>query len=179
VIHTRSNGRAAEGSEHLDAALLDEPFDPMVLHSRAVLVGKRFDDWQLYSLLLAAAFFPWTLYYWSLDHRWGDARYYVSTLVWHIVWGISWWCLSTSLLVAWREFAHYCARMQANLLASGAVRHDHSPEETDEQLKTRRAYIEVQMKWIAQARPVSTIHVVIAAAAALVTFILPFLKALR
>ena len=155
-------------------------FDPMKVYLRAVDVGGLFDDWQIDSILLAAGFFPWTIYYWSLDHRWGDTRYYVSTLVWHLVWGLSWWTVSSSVLSAWREFNHYRARMQASLIGSADARPKVEPGRSSvDEVKARREYVAEQMQWIASTKPVSTTHLVLAAVASIVTFLLPLLKAVR
>jgi hypothetical protein len=152
---------------------------PLSLQRRAVCVGQRFDRWQIDSLLLAGAFFPWTIYYWSLGRTWGDPRYYGSTMIWHIVWGICWWCLSAPTFAAWRHFSRQRAHLEAGLVArhrshtpsapSGSAGDDGHHEPNDEAV----------IQWVRDLRPVSTIRVAVTGAASIVTFLLPVFQTVK
>jgi hypothetical protein len=138
-------------------------FNPEHLNRCADTLGERVQRWHVDSLLLGLAFLPWTLYYWSLDRRWGDPRYYMSTLVWHIVWGICWWVLSRPTFSAWHEFGRHRARVRAALLAPMRSK---STENLD-----------ASLQWLDGLKPVSTMRFAIIGAASIVTFFLPLLKA--
>jgi hypothetical protein len=178
LAHGQLAANRAESQAAQAGGAEDESFDPIEVCRRAVDLGGRFDNWHIDSTLLAVGFFPWTVYYWSLGHRWDDPRYYVSTLVWHLVWGITWWSVSSSLLSDWRNFNHYRAHVQARLLLSGRADGNEAKIHGDA-LKARREFVDKQMQWITDIRPVSTTHLVFAAVASIVTFLLPVLKALK
>lgn len=156
--------RGRSWARRTEALRKAEPgFDPEWLNRCADSLGECVQGWYVDSLLLGLAFLPWTVYYWSLDRRWGDPRYFMSTLVWHIVWGLCWWVVSRPTLSAWHQFSRHRARVRAHLMAYAKA--------------DSIAILETSLQWLDGLKPVSTARLVITGAASIVTFLLPALKA--
>jgi len=134
---------------------LDEPEKRTLykLQNRAIYVGSLFDTWQIQSCLLAAAFLPWTLYYWSLGRLFGDHRYYWSTLTVHVLWGFTWVLLSVPLFVGARRFNAHRSAVATALEVTG-----HKSAE-----------------YAGKIMPVSTIRLAMTGVAAVATFVGPLL----
>jgi len=163
TIWRRAEIRGSEWTLGWAARLAAEAkFDPERLNRRADELSECVQRWYVDSLLLGLAFLPWTFYYWSLGREWGDPRYYMSTLVWHIVWGICWWVLSRPTFSAWHQFGRHRADARAWLLA-------HPPPES-------KGPLDASLQWLDDLKPVSTVRIVIIGAASIVTFFLPVVK---
>lgn len=76
---------------------------PPALSTRRLIAKNAFRNWQVHSACLAAAFVPWAYYYWSLD----DTRYYMSNLVFQVIWGITWWQATASAIRITGAFESY------------------------------------------------------------------------
>lgn|GEM_PF-4663612 len=164
----------AEGCE---LAWKDSQFNLETLHKHAVLVGEWFDEWQTHSFLLAIGFLPWTIYYWSIGPRLGDQRYYVSTLIWHAAWGVTWWGMSRPVLVLIHAMNCYRARFECSLLTQLGAKSTSQEEPGSRPEEAEPPATEAILNHVRGASPVSSSRVVLVAAGALITFIVPIVKA--
>jgi hypothetical protein len=190
--------RRAEGDRE-DSKLM--VFKSEQLRNRALTVGVWLDQWQTHSLLLTLGFLPWTLYYWSIGPRLGDVRYYISTIIWYAVWGITWWGVSRPILTLFRDFHRYRACYECHLLAEekvdgsgGKVSADGAEVDTGDkkvnpkdekggakdktsEADKRKPSIEAELAYVRAVIPVSAVRVVLVAVGAFVAFVAPVFKA--
>jgi hypothetical protein len=84
-------------------------------------LGRTFVHWQICSLVLAAAFFPYTHFFWGYIFRAGDSRYIVHALIVHAVWLVSWILLSLPLVVTWLQWREVRARCLEALVSESSL----------------------------------------------------------
>lgn len=84
--------------------MVPDKFDdlPGFLMVAARKVGRTIDEWQVASIILGFAFLPFTLFYFRISAIYGDTRYYSSALVFHFLWGVTWWIISMPAMGAIR-----------------------------------------------------------------------------
>jgi hypothetical protein len=68
--------------------------------AHASRIRGLFRNWQLASACVVVAFLPWTYFYWQTASVFQDTRYYVSAIVMHALWAITWITISAPLLAA-------------------------------------------------------------------------------
>lgn len=73
-----------------------------------------FSNWQVASVCVVVAFLPWTYFYWQTATVFGDGRYYVSALVMHGLWAVTWICVSAPVLTAVTFWTRYRGVLLAN-----------------------------------------------------------------
>ncbi len=77
---------------------LQDPKEPYLIASTT---RRRFELWQLQTLVLSIAFLPWTNFYWRIVTMIGESRYFPSAIGIHTIWALLWFLISLS---AWRTY---------------------------------------------------------------------------
>lgn len=124
------------------------------LINRAAVVNQLFSRWQWQSLILAAAFLPWTYLFWYELDTLSDTRYLVSGMLMHMAWLGLWYVLSLPLLTALKAWSAYRNDV---LAASAAGGQD----------------VEKLLMLLKDVDPPSTIQLMGVSAAAAISFVLP------
>jgi len=75
---------------------------------------KLFVHWQICSIVLAAAFVPYTFFYWNYVIEFGDRRYLAQAIIMHGLWGVTWLLISLPLAWTWYEW-NVCHRLRAKI----------------------------------------------------------------
>jgi hypothetical protein len=81
---------------------------------RASRIRNLFFEWKLASVCVVMAFLPWTYFYWQTATIFGDSRYWVSAIVMHSFWAVTWIGVSAPLLAASRWWTGLRARIVAS-----------------------------------------------------------------
>jgi len=82
-----------------------QTMSPVQLSELAADVSGLFNKWQVASILITAAFLPWTIFYWINVMTYGDTRYIISAMVIHVYWAISWVLISAPLIHEYRKWS--------------------------------------------------------------------------
>jgi hypothetical protein len=70
--------------------------------------------WQMCSIILAGAFLPYTVFFWTYVISFGDQRYLPHAVIMHGLWGVSWLLISLPLGWTWYQWkVRYRLRAQA------------------------------------------------------------------
>jgi hypothetical protein len=65
---------------------------------------RLFVHWQVSSVVLAAAFIPYTFFFWNYVIEFGDKRYLAHALIMHGIWGVTWLLISLPLAWTWYQW---------------------------------------------------------------------------
>jgi hypothetical protein len=125
---------------------------------RALILSREFNRWQYQSLLLIGAFLPWTWFFWRKVYEQDDIRYIITAIVLHVVWAVSWFCLSLPVLWLWKQWSEY--KQKALNSVFGRPYEDPDAERVLDLFK--------------DAAPVSTLNVFGAGATVVASMLLPF-----
>lgn len=82
-----------------------EPTSLFELSEHAYIITRMFTRWQITSIVIVAAFLPWTYHYWMLIVRQGDSRYVIHALVMHGYWAVTWILTTVPLFYVYRKWS--------------------------------------------------------------------------
>ncbi|WP_417387411.1 hypothetical protein [Gimesia sp.] len=84
-------------------------------------VKRKFEAWQIYSLLLILAFLPWTIFFWRIVLAIGESRYFASAVSIHVIWLLIWIVITIPIIKSfehWHDFTACFASDQSPELVS-------------------------------------------------------------
>lgn len=116
--------------------------------------------WQIASVVLAFGFLPFTNFFWTLVEGYRDQRYFLSAVVAHGLWALSWSLISLPVLERWRAWKAFYRQAVAQLAADSAT------------IEERR----FKMDMIVALQPLSTTYLSLSGATAAVSFVLPIVQ---
>lgn len=88
-------------------------------HLKINTISNLYDDWFINSILLAAAFLPWTYFHFSYPNftNDGEKRYLFSILADHIIWIIMWILISKPLILAIKDWKRFKCDVLSSLIS--------------------------------------------------------------
>jgi hypothetical protein len=129
------------------------------ISKRSHLVADMFNRWQLNSVLVVGAFLPWTFFYWQNTVALGDSRYVVAALAMHFYWAMSWVLISAPLIYTF----HKWSLLKSEVLALASDNPDDSKN------------VDRRISFVRETNPLSSLQIVGAGVASVVSFLLPLL----
>ena len=136
------------------------PQSLMKISEHAQEVSDMFNRWQLNSVVLVAAFLPWTMFYWIYVIQYGDNRYTIAAFVMHLYWATSWIIISAPLIHMFNKWSI----LKAKAMAFTSSRQDNSPE-------TDRA-----ISLIKEINPLTSLQIVSAGIISTFSFVSPLIN---
>jgi hypothetical protein len=132
-------------------------FDETILQRLA----DRFVHWLLCSVLLGMGFMFFTNFFWTLVARYGDQRYFLSAVLAHLLWGISWIIISMPMIDTWQRWL----RLKRQAIAEISSRSDLSEQMANRLIASAK-----------EVQPFGAFALPISSAGALISFVIPLLK---
>jgi len=126
-------------------------------------VSRLFTYWQICSVILALGFLFFTNFFWTLVAKFHDQRYFLSAIMAHLLWAVSWALISMPLISRW----HYWSRVKRMALVELAAA-EQGPEAPA-----------IQKDVLFATKPFSDIGASLSGAASFVSFILPIIQLFR
>jgi hypothetical protein len=127
---------------------------------RADVVSNMFNKWQVNSVIIVAAFLPWTFFYWINVMYYGDSRYVVAALFMHVYWAISWILITLPLIHVYQKWT----KLKSKTLATAAIKTDKKPE------------VDREINFLKELNPLTDFQISFAAVVSISSFLLPFVN---
>jgi hypothetical protein len=133
------------------------------LNESSRFIYALFMRWQLSSILLAGGFLIWTFHFWNLAFEVGDVRYYISAIIMHLFWLVSWIILSRPLVMAFTRWTSLKSNFEAMIC------------EKPNEFKNA----EYALKYVNHLNPLSAYQLLATSVAAIGSLLLPFIDLVR
>jgi hypothetical protein len=132
-------------------------------------VAFNFIHWQIASILICAAFFWYSLYFWQTVFVGGDIRFLIPAIITHGIWIITWIFISLPVLITWSHW-QMARTMALSALARGEIRRTVEYEHD-----AQREYI---FKAIQELQPVGHWNLTVSAVISIGSLLAPILNGL-